>query len=234
MLFASGVLSTRSAVLELGCGVSALVGLALAPRVARYVLTDQAYVARLVEQNLDENSSVLLPAKGSGEKSRKGGGRGSSAAARWQDRIAFCALDWESSAVHAALTGTAALRSFDAVIACDCVYNEALIEPLVQTCVDTCRLRSRDTVSTGAGVDAGAEKDGPEKANEPPSARPCVVIIAQQLRDPDVFQRWMACFLRSFQAWRVPDERLPEELRSSSGFVVHVGVLREVVDLQER
>ena len=49
------MLSPSSLALELGCGISGLVALLLAPRIARYVLTDQPYVAKLVEQNVAEN-----------------------------------------------------------------------------------------------------------------------------------------------------------------------------------
>ena len=56
------LLPPGASVLELGCGVSALVGLVLAPAVASYVLTDQPYVARLVERNISENLAVPAPA----------------------------------------------------------------------------------------------------------------------------------------------------------------------------
>ncbi|KAG7124054.1 Transport protein particle subunit like [Verticillium longisporum] len=45
----TGPASSDAAVLELGCGISALTGLACGPRVGRYVLTDQPYVARLLD-----------------------------------------------------------------------------------------------------------------------------------------------------------------------------------------
>jgi hypothetical protein len=97
----------------------------------------------------------------------------------------------------------AAAGSFDAVVACDCIYNEALIEPFVATCADLCRLRGEET------------------------EEPCVCVIAQQLRDPLVFEAWLVRFARSFHTWRVPDALLSEGLRSGTGFVVHVGVLRD-------
>ena len=62
VLRASGILGPSARVLELGCGVSALVGLVLAPAVASYVLTDQPYVARLVERNISENRAAPAPA----------------------------------------------------------------------------------------------------------------------------------------------------------------------------
>jgi hypothetical protein len=108
--------------------------------------------------------------------------------------------------VTPSLTGLDGVRSFDAVIACDCVFNYALVQPLVQACVDICRLRSSD-------ADA--------------AERPCLCIIAQQLRNDEVFQSWLTAFHQSFHVWRVPDKFLPEKLRSSAGFVVHIGLLRD-------
>uniref|UniRef100_A0A8H7NPS5 Uncharacterized protein n=1 Tax=Bionectria ochroleuca TaxID=29856 RepID=A0A8H7NPS5_BIOOC len=54
-LFSSGILSPSSSVLELGCGISPLNGLALAPHVSHVLLTDQPYVQRLVSRNISEN-----------------------------------------------------------------------------------------------------------------------------------------------------------------------------------
>jgi len=134
-LFKLGILDRESAVLELGCGISGIIGLSLAPLI------------------------------GSGNDSRK---------------------------------------SFDAVIACDCIYNDALISPLVQTCVDACTLRVADD----------------------PAKKPAVCIVAQQLRSSEVFEGWLNEFHKAFQVWRLPDEELIAGLKSDSGFVVHVGILR--------
>jgi len=182
--------------------------------VARYVLTDQPYVARLVRQNLDENrpSSPRRPPA----RSRKA--RPAAAAAGGADppappgdqdaaKLAFAPLDWETDQVGPSLTGSPAHESFDAVIACDCIYNDALVEPLVQTCADACRLRSRD----------GGQR--------PPN--PCLCIVAQQLRNPDVFEAWLEAFHARFRVWQLPDALLSPGLRVGSGFAVHLGVLRE-------
>ncbi|GAB1318743.1 Ribosomal protein lysine methyltransferase [Madurella fahalii] len=223
--FAHGVLSSDSVVLELGCGISGLVGILLAPRVSRYVLTDQPYVAKLVEQNIAENQcSASGPAKTTrpsrsaaalgkqrattpnGAASRRAGGAG-------DGRIRFTPLDWDTDEVTAGLltgVGEATKKSFDAVLACDCIYNEALIEPFVTACVDVCRLRTVDSSE----------------------AEPCICVVAQQLRDHLVFEAWMSRFAQSFHVWRVPDELLLEGLRSNSGFVVHVGVLREAISVE--
>lgn len=208
ILFRTGVLSSSSTVLELGCGVSALVGIALGPLVSRYVLSDQPYVARFVEQNLEQNrrgpagrQPAGKPGKGKAVPSSSGTGAGGS--------IAFHPLDWEADTPTAELTGRGpAARSFDLVLGCDCVFNEALVPPFAQTCLDACRLRSAD-----------------ENGEQP--LPPCVCLVAQQLRSPEVFETWLREFCASgFGVWRVPDAELPEGLRSDMGFVVHVGVLR--------
>ncbi|KAH7145877.1 hypothetical protein B0J13DRAFT_329987 [Dactylonectria estremocensis] len=208
-LFSSGALgnpsSASASVLELGCGISPLSALALAPRVARYVLSDQPYVQRLLQRNLDENlPSAGGPHSGSGARVR-GKKRGAVAAPASQPSVRFTALDWETDEVTPSLTGSDQVRSFDAVVACDCVYNYALTAPFVQTCADACRLRIKDSA-----VD-----------------RPCLCVIGQQLRNDEVFESWLKTFHASFRVWRVPDNALPEELQSSAGFVVHVGVLRD-------
>ncbi|RYP37242.1 hypothetical protein DL767_003061 [Monosporascus sp. MG133] len=202
ILRSSGVLSSSSGVLELGCGISGLVGLAVAPTVERYVLTDQPYVARLVEKNINENLAVLS-LKPSNSTSQKRKGR--IPAGQPRASLRFAPLDWEKDEVTARLTGDDAKRSFDVVLACDCVYNEALIQPLVQTCVDVCRLRASD-------ADAGG---------------PAVCVVAQQLRDPDVLEGWIKEFHKHFQTWRIPEEALSEALRLNPGFVIHIGVLRD-------
>lgn len=211
ILARTGVLSASSTVLELGCGVSALVGLALGPLVSRYVLSDQPYVARFVEQNLGQNQTAPAPAaRPSGRRAK---GKAASAATPGTARggsIAFHPLDWEADTPTRSLTGREDTRSFDLVLGCDCVYNEALIPPFVQTCLDVCRLRS---------ADGSPEGEAPR--------RPCVCLVAQMLRDPEIFGAWLEEFCgKGFRAWRVPDGELPEGLRSSDGFVVHVGVLQ--------
>lgn len=217
----SPILSSSSAVLELGCGISPLTGLCVAPRIGRYVLTDQPYVQRLLQKNLDANSNnnsnsnssnsgarssrkrVVAKDRSSSSSSSKSPSSSSSSAAT------FTTLDWETDQVTPALTGVESIRSFDAVIACDCVYNYALAQPLVQTCVDACRLREQ------------------QQEDDEDNRQPCVCIIAQQLRNDQVFQGWLELFHAAFRVWRVPDDMLPEQLRSVAGFVVHVGVLRE-------
>jgi predicted nicotinamide N-methyase len=205
LLWRIGVLTPNSSVLELGCGVSAIVGLALGPQVARYVLTDQSYVGKLVARNLEENADVIADGmrKPRAGKVRKSGSV--SGAATTGSKVTFRALDWELDTVDASLTGDNTVTSFDVVLALDCIYNEALIQPLVQTCADVCRLRAAEAVV------------------------PCMCIIAQQLRSSDVFDSWLQAMMKQLRVWRVPDIELPPRLRSERGFVVHLAMLKHTV-----
>lgn len=206
-LFKQGILNARSSVLELGCGISGIIGLALAPQIKSYVLTDQSYVLKLLSQNISVNEQAIQPSS----RSRKNTSKpkkdsASTSAAKTGSNIVAQALDWETDEVTPSLTNSELDLSFDAVIACDCIYNDALIEPLVQTCIDACKLRA---------VDASYSTD-----------QPTVCIVAQQLRSSEVFEGWLRSFHKTFKVWRMPDEELIDGLKSDSGFVVHIGVLR--------
>ncbi|TQS31465.1 hypothetical protein Golomagni_08252, partial [Golovinomyces magnicellulatus] len=121
ILFQNDVLNSQSAVLELGCGISPLNAFALSPRIATYTLSDQPYVQRFVEQNISENQAPKPSKKKPGPPLGK---------------INFTTLDWETDTVTRALTCSNAHSSFDVVLACDCVFNYALIEPFVSACAD--------------------------------------------------------------------------------------------------
>jgi len=205
ILFKHGILNTTSTVLELGCGISGIIGLTLGPLIGTYVLTDQEYVMKYLNQNLAENQPEN---SSSASKSRKSTSKGKKAAVRPTSTTAVSkiitkSLDWETDQITSSLTGTEMKVSFDAVIACDCIYNDALIKPLVDTCRDACQLRLSDGRDT-----------------------PTVCIVAQQLRSAEVFEGWLKEFHRVFRVWRVPDKDLTDGLKSDSGFVIHVGILR--------
>ena len=168
-------------------------------------MTDQEYVLKLLSQNLAENQHE----NSSSVKSRRGTAkpkRGSAVAVQLQKESNILArpLDWETDEVTASLSGSESKKSFDTVIACDCIYNDALVEPLVQTCVDVCTLRELEGDRT----------------------RPTVCVVAQQLRSAEVFEGWLKAFYKAFRVWRVPDEETIDGLKSDSGFVIHVGILR--------
>lgn len=188
-LFSANVLSRDSILLELGTGISPLIALTLSPRIGRYIATDQAYVLKMLRENLSVNSM-----------SPKGHGKLSSDSTNIEIKF----LDWELHAITPDLLSSSQLESpnhLAALVACDCIYNPSLIRPFVSTCVDACRLSL-----------------GPI---------PTLCIIAQQLRTPEVLESWLDEFMRHFKVWRMPDELLTEALRDGSGFIVHVGVLRD-------
>lgn len=201
--------------MELGCGTSALLALVTAPKVGKYTLTDQPYVLKTLTANLLANEEPT-PARAS--KGKKRGKQTSKSSKRAEDQetfgpggnISFSALDWECDVPGSSLAGGPG-SSFDVVLAADCVYNEALVRPFVQTCADACAIRRNGE---------SAEEEGEDGKG------PTVCVVAQQLREPDVFACWMEAFHEKFRVWRVPDETAGKDLGGGSGFVVHVGVLR--------
>ncbi|KAI8285004.1 Diaminohydroxyphosphoribosylamino-pyrimidine deaminase [Colletotrichum sp. SAR11_240] len=213
----NSIFTPTSTVLELGCGISPLTALLLAPRISRYILTDQPYVSRMIHQNLEANPLPSSTAsKPSSRRKKTTSTVSNTSASSSPGSIQFTSLDWELDTPTPSLTGSPSTRSFDAVVCCDCIYNEALVDPLVSTTADLARLRLRVQ-----------EEEEETDAEEAERSEPCVCIVAQQLRSPDVFEEWAKSFHRRFRMWRVPDELLPEGLRIESGFVVHVGILRD-------
>lgn len=184
---------------------------------------------------------VYTPARRTSPKaqSRKGRGKATKSTPSGGE-IHFRPLDWEVDVVTPALassspSSSSKTGSFDAIVACDCIYNEALIAPFVQTCADACRLREKETQRSDNGREQGGDSDGEfYDSNDDDDAEgggggrgPCVCLVAQQLRSSDVFEAWLREFHRYFRVWRVPDTMLTEEgLHVGTGFVVHVGILR--------
>ena len=203
-LFSYSILQLDSTVLELGCGIAAIVGLALAPQIGRYIATDQEYLLKALKQNISQNSISPKPAKPLKRSSKLGSEMNEQARGRLN--IEVVALDWELSSVSSLPDLLGGTSTVDVLIGCDCIYNEALIDPFVRTCTEICELRTRDR-------------------HWPPT----VCIVAQQLRSPDVFEAWAKAFSKSFRLWRLPDELLHQGLRTDSGYVLHLGVLRQAL-----
>ena len=186
LLWTIGVLRPDANIVELGCGISGLVGLALSPLISTYILTDQQYVMKHLQANLELNSPPIVPSS-----KRK------PALASKKTGLQTLSLDWEvadgKSITHALGPG----RDLDLLIACDCIYNEFLIEPFVKTCEEIC------SASTSG--------------NDTP-----LVLVCQQLRSSDIFEQWLTRMTRGFHTWRVSDEHLPTELQQASGFAIHI------------
>ncbi|KAK5686423.1 Ribosomal protein lysine methyltransferase [Elasticomyces elasticus] len=201
VLFEKGILDPSSTVLELGSGTSGIIASTLAPLVTRVVATDQQHLLKNLRANLDANAAPLV--KSNGKKAGK-------VAQDSSHLVTTLALDWEEDDIPKHLASHGLGSGVDLVLACDCVYNYALIAPFVQACADTCSLRTRK-------ADEDARGNG---------LRGTACLVAQQLRSSDVFEQWLEAFMRKFRVWRVPDEMLTVGLKEGGRFVLHVGVVR--------
>ncbi|KAK2800277.1 hypothetical protein FQN51_006185 [Onygenales sp. PD_10] len=295
-LWTSSLLDEHSTVVELGCGISGLIALSLAPFIGHYIATDQEYVHRLLKENLDANAlptnSSSNPSRSSQRhhdhqshsqtrRARKGGPQthhnpntkhSPSPPTQPTSNITFAPLDWEldspsalkqvisdninnihppkknssnhhhrSTPSHDPSANSEQDPGFDLLVACDCIYNDALIDPFVQTCADIARLRpaftptptTTTTTTSENGTTTAEHKQSRSRAEntgaDPGSGsrKPTLCVIAQQLRMPDVFESWLAAALGEFRVWRVRDEVVGEGLGGASGYVVHVLVVRE-------
>lgn len=215
------VINPKGTVVELGCGISGLLALTLAPSVRGYLATDQEYVRRLFHQNVLDNISTAYTERPKGKNKQKTqtrakGGKsspvpaatGAASATSEMENIGFTTLDWEEddpiTLKECIEPSSSDDKGFDVLVSCDCIYNEALVGPFVSTCADICRLRERG-----------------------PGMKPTVCVIAQQQRSPDVFEMWLRETMREFMVWRVSDRVAGEELRVGSGYMVHLLVLKE-------
>ncbi|KAJ5931703.1 hypothetical protein N7516_006192 [Penicillium verrucosum] len=231
-LWTTSLLSQISTVAELGTGISALVALVLAPSVRHYIATDQEYVRKLFRTNLDANASVGVPSSNSKAKGKNKGSKSSksksnsTSTVKPADNISFTTLDWETdqaASLKECMNSNEAHgqdeeeqgeedKGFDLLLSCDCIYNEALVAPFVRTCAEICRLRPAYVAGSG----------------EPrPRRKPTVCIIAQQQRSPDVFETWLRETMREFRVWRLSDDVLGEGLKSGSGYLVHLLLVRD-------
>lgn len=188
--------SGTSHVLELGCGISGIVSLALAPRVKMYLATDQEYVLKQLRQNIANNTDSAPTSKSRKKKAE-------SKAHMLSSNVVVKALDWETDDIHHIYQdiGLHGGDSIDLIISCDCIYNEALVEPFVKVCKDICSLA--------------------------PTSKPTVCVIAQMLRSPDVFEAWLIAFHKHFHVWKISDEYLDGGLKEGTGFILHLGILRQ-------
>lgn len=247
-----GILNPQSTVLELGSGVSPAVALSLAAapatlRPARVILSDQEYVVKLMRQNLEHNlhavghweivkdevrppliSYRILPWS-AGKKGGRGSGRLSKPQAESASKpgahapltIDITSLDWEKDSLQHHPVFTQHPESpISLVIIVDCVYNESLIPHLVETSVDACSISSVSTTN----------------ASQRSNLDETLVLIALEIRSPEVLDCFLEEFAKYFRVWRVPDSVLSKELRTGAdsggeeagtGYVVYCGVLRD-------
>jgi len=188
-------------------------------RVRGYFLSDQEYVLKLLRRNLEQNTPP--PAA-----PRKGRER-----ARGSTMVRTLALDWEKDRITGEHPVLKEGVPFDAVIACDCIYNEALVEGFVEAleeaCLELSAASSPSSPRAARGRDGGGGGTLSEEAGGEGKAKPTLAIIAQELRSPEVFETWLVRFHKSFHTYRIPDSLLTPEINSASGYCVHVGILRD-------
>ena len=187
-IWKSGLLHQNSVLVELGCGITGLIGLVMAKRVAKYVLTDQRSVLKALQENVDANAHLLTTS----------GRRKPPRTHETINALMVAELNWETNEVSV-LDDVLAGDKIGMIVISDCVFNDFLLQPLVDVCQRLCQKAS-----------------GPETA----------ILVAQQMRSDEVFTAFMEKLLQVFRVWRLPDNRLPEHLRSDSGFALHLAVLR--------
>lgn len=199
LLRTAGFLRPDSIALELGCGISGIIPLVLAQEIGKYIATDQEYVFKILKQNLAENISTT---KGQGLKKQQRSQKKRSDLCL-DASIDVLALHWEESMASSISSHLPKGAGIDLILACDCIYNESLTDPFVNTCADICRL----------------------------NASACVCVIAQQIRSDIIFQAWLTAALKLFRVWRVED--FPARMDGSEGatFTVHIAILRNVTEV---
>lgn len=206
ILFTSGVLGSDGSLLELGSGVTGLLPQVLAPRVRTFIATDQPHMLKMLRTNVNNDGSFV------GRSMSKAHPGHSS-----RHDIRILALDWEEDDARQQLRSHGLGEGVDTIFACDCIFNEALIDPFVETCFEICTLRRHDNDDRGSN--AGFLSRAP----------PTLCVIAQHLRQADIFEQWLIRFMRDFHVWRLPDSCLRPTLQAGGEFAVHVGTLREKV-----
>jgi len=205
-LFTDQLLRSDSIVLELGAGISPLIGLCLSPYIGRYLWTDQDYVLKTLRQNVEMNARSST-AKSTKLKQQPRKSHGKEQPVYERSCIDVVALDWETSDVRSILGVTSLAPSV--LIGVDCVFNPAIIKPFVSTLAE---------MSTLVEDDQG----------------PVLTIVAQQLRSPDVFSEWLEVMLERFRVWRICKEALTlgaqaedTKMTVEQGYTVHVCILKD-------
>ncbi|KAK6337734.1 hypothetical protein TWF696_001214 [Orbilia brochopaga] len=216
--FTKSIINSASTVVELGAGISGVLALALAPFVRSYIATDQEYCLKLLRKNILENSdshALETPASGSSKGRSSSSGKKSKRSTEPQkSNVTVLPLDWQLTQVSS--IPELKDKTIDLVIAADCIYNESLVRPLVDTFVDLSNLNRND-----------------EGRQDETSAK--LVMVAQELRSPDVLEAFMTAFCEKYRVWRLPDRLFDgcgdggHALKSGGGYVVHLGVLKDSV-----
>lgn len=193
-LWSSGILHAQATIVELGCGITGLIGCVIGKRVLSYLLTDQRSVLKLLRENVNANAPSLSKSKPKGRASKL-----QTSVQNSTSNIHVLELNWETDNVDQLHEVISPDQPIDVVIVCDCVFNDFLLEPLVNMCEKIC-LRSTE--------------------------RQTLLLIAQQLRSDQVFSAFLEILLRRFRVWRFSNPCLSKALQDDSGFAVHAAILR--------
>jgi len=194
-LWANSLLHADATILELGCGIAGLIGCVLAKNVSSYVLTDQEYIMKILKENIQANAILPTTPKGKGPY----GKRSAPVSTRSVTNPQTLTLGWEDMDVTALDEVLSPEQVIDIVVACDCVFNDYLLEPFVNVCA---KISERKVAFTPA------------------------ILIVQHLRSDEVFSAFMHLLNHKFHVWRLIDSCLPSTLQNGSGFAVHMAVLR--------
>lgn len=127
VLWANRILRDDANVVELGCGITGLIGCVLARKVGKYVLTDQRSVLKLLQANVDANAPP--PARSKRRVTKK-----SQNTPMPEHNVAVLELNWETDHAAALDQVLPMEQPLDLVIVCDCVFNDFLLKPLTDMC----------------------------------------------------------------------------------------------------
>lgn len=205
ILVEKGFLTDSSNIIELGAGIAGLSSCVLARRLTgtgRKIATDMHHSMKLLRENITTNS-IAPPLRT--KKSQSSGGTVKNPPAK---AVEVHELDWEQDDAQALLSSIGLAGGVDVIIACDCVYNYALLEPFTNTCASIMSMRDCRYLDIEAG--------------------PTVCICVQQLRQPNVIEDWLTAAQRLFDIWRLPSEMIADPSSEDKGFVFHLLRLRQI------
>ncbi|KAF3214829.1 hypothetical protein TWF679_004609 [Orbilia oligospora] len=205
------ILKPDYTVIELGAGTSGVLAVSCAPFVGAYYATDQDYCLKLLRKNILENTKDVAEkfSKSKGKSSNKRAKRGTETSSQTTTtgNATVLPLDWQLTQVSSIPEFKE--RQIDIIFAADCIYNESLVEPLVDTMADLSKL------NRGKNTSGETDRDV------------TLVMVAQELRSPDVLEAFMKTFCAKFQVWRLPDKLFKDcgdggkGLMEGGGYVVH-------------
>lgn len=232
------ILNSSATVIELGCGISGLVALTLAPLVGKYIATDQEYVRKYFGKNIDENwhaasSSSSSPSGGGGGKantasSKKGGRHSKSRTTSTENvrdngngkggsinntNVKFVPLDWELD-----IPGDDTLQGEEETSTTTTSNKTSGFDVLVscdciynEALIPSFVRTCAEICTLRSSASSTSHSRHDKERKETGAINPTLVIVAQQQRAPDVFEEWLIETLRYFRVWRIGDFKSDHE-----------------------